>query len=161
MLGRVRTPPHATDGHLRFAIRPGGDGATIDPRPILENWAQLKRRVDVGSRVARFKPHPRFDDAVAALDYGDLERLRGLIASDPALVYARTNLEPPYGYFTGATLLHHVAGNPSRGRLEGLLPPLPRNTVEMARLLLDSGADVNALTLGPSGGTTMGNTFSR
>jgi ankyrin repeat protein len=121
-----------------------------------ENWAQLKDRVDVGSRVAKFKPHPRFDEAVAALDYGDLERLRSLIASDPALVHARTNLEPPYGYFTGATLLHHVAGNPSRGRLEGRLPPLPQNTVAMARLLLDSGADVNALTLGPNGGTTMG-----
>ncbi len=41
MLGRVRTPPGARDGHIRFAIRPGGDRNTIDPRPILENWAQL------------------------------------------------------------------------------------------------------------------------
>jgi soluble lytic murein transglycosylase-like protein len=41
VLGRVRTPPHARDGHLRFAIRPGGDRSTIDPRPILQNWAQL------------------------------------------------------------------------------------------------------------------------
>ncbi len=41
ILGRVSTPPDAQDGHLRFAIRPGGDTATIDPRPILENWSQL------------------------------------------------------------------------------------------------------------------------
>ena len=41
VLGRVRTPPNARDGHLRFAIRPGGDQSTIDPRPILENWSQL------------------------------------------------------------------------------------------------------------------------
>jgi hypothetical protein len=41
VLGRVRTPPNARDGHLRFAIRPGGDQSTIDPRPILQNWAQL------------------------------------------------------------------------------------------------------------------------
>jgi membrane-bound lytic murein transglycosylase B len=41
VLGRVSTPPHAKDGHLRFAIRPGGDSVTIDPRPILENWTQL------------------------------------------------------------------------------------------------------------------------
>ncbi|HTA06040.1 MAG TPA: lytic murein transglycosylase, partial [Solirubrobacteraceae bacterium] len=41
VLGRVRTPPNAHDGHLRFAIRPGGDQATVDPRPILENWSQL------------------------------------------------------------------------------------------------------------------------
>jgi hypothetical protein len=41
VLGRVRTPPRAHDGHLRFAIRPSGDPSTIDPRPILQNWSQL------------------------------------------------------------------------------------------------------------------------
>ncbi|HWX52839.1 MAG TPA: hypothetical protein VNY34_06080, partial [Solirubrobacteraceae bacterium] len=29
------------NGHLRFAIRPAGDAATVDPRPILASWAQL------------------------------------------------------------------------------------------------------------------------
>jgi hypothetical protein len=121
-----------------------------------DTWAELKHRVEVGSRVAKFKPHPRFDEAVAAMDAGDLQRLRNLITSDPALVHARTNLEPPYHYFTGATLLHHVAGNPDRGRLDGTLGPLPRNSVEIVRVLLDSGADVNASTFGRNGGTTMG-----
>ena len=41
VLGKVRTPPGARAGHLRFAIRPGGDQGTVDPRPILQNWAQL------------------------------------------------------------------------------------------------------------------------
>jgi len=41
VLGRVRTPPRAHYGHMRFAIRPGGDESTIDPRPILQNWSQL------------------------------------------------------------------------------------------------------------------------
>jgi transglycosylase-like protein with SLT domain len=41
VLGRVRTPDGARDGHLRFAIRPGGDQSTVDPRPFLENWQQL------------------------------------------------------------------------------------------------------------------------
>ncbi|HEY5389517.1 MAG TPA: lytic murein transglycosylase [Solirubrobacteraceae bacterium] len=41
VLGRVRTPSGARDGHLRFAIRPGGDQGTVDPRPFLENWQQL------------------------------------------------------------------------------------------------------------------------
>lgn len=115
-----------------------------------ESWAALKHRAEVGSRVTRFQPHPRFGEAVAALDAGDLGRLRSLLASEPALVHARTNLEPPYGYFTGATLLHHVAWNPGRPA------PVPANVVETARLLLDYGADVNALTLGPNGGTTLG-----
>ncbi len=41
VLGRVSTPSGAHDGHLRFAIRPGGDQSTVDPRPFLENWRQL------------------------------------------------------------------------------------------------------------------------
>jgi membrane-bound lytic murein transglycosylase B len=41
VLGRVRTPANASAGHLRFAIRPGGDQSTVDPRPILKNWSQL------------------------------------------------------------------------------------------------------------------------
>ena len=121
-----------------------------------DNWARLKHHVETVDRVAKFKPHAWFDDAVAAIDAGDLERLRRLVESDAALIHARSNLEPPYDYFTGATLLHHVAGNPDRGRLTGKLGPLPKNIVAIARLLLDSGADVDAMTLGPNGGTTMG-----
>jgi membrane-bound lytic murein transglycosylase B len=30
------------EGHMRFAIRPAGDPSTIDPGPILTNWAQLQ-----------------------------------------------------------------------------------------------------------------------
>ena len=41
VLGHVRVPIGAKDGHLRFAIRPAGDRRDIDPRPILANWALL------------------------------------------------------------------------------------------------------------------------
>ncbi len=41
MIGRVRVPLGAKDGHISFAIRPAGDPNTIDPRPILANWRQL------------------------------------------------------------------------------------------------------------------------
>jgi hypothetical protein len=41
VLGRLSVPPHAHDGHLRFAIQPAGDPTSVDPRPILTNWAQL------------------------------------------------------------------------------------------------------------------------
>lgn len=114
------------------------------------SWAALKHHVETGRRVAKHPPHPRFDEALAALDAGDADRLRALLAEDPTLAVARTNLHPPYGYFTAATLLHHVAGNPGREQR------LPANVVEIARLLLDAGAEVNASTLGPNGGTTMG-----
>ena len=114
------------------------------------SWAALKHVVEAGDRVRQFQPHPRFDDAVAALVAGDLRRLDDLLGRHPELVRARTNLEPPYHYFTGATLLHHVAWNPSRRE------PVPPNIVDVARLLIDRGADVDALTLGRSAGTTMG-----
>ncbi len=114
------------------------------------SWARLKHHVDAAKDVAKFKTHPRFTEALAAFDAGDLRRLGALLASNPELVHARTNLEPPYHYFTGATLLHHVAGNPNRGI------PLPENVVEIARLLLESGADADALTLGRNGGPVMG-----
>ncbi len=42
VLGRVSMPPGAQDGHLRFAIRPAGDTETVNPGPILANWAQLQ-----------------------------------------------------------------------------------------------------------------------
>lgn len=115
-----------------------------------ESWARLKQRVEFGRGVDRFTPHPRFAEALAALDAGDVGRLQALFAADPGLVHARTNLEPPYHYFTGATLLHHVAGNPGRDH------PLPDNILSIARLLLEAGADVDAGTLGPNGGDTMG-----
>lgn len=113
------------------------------------NWAELKRRVELARRIEHSKRHPGFAAALAALDAGDVHRLRSLIAADPSLVHARTNLEPPYGYFSGAMLLHHVAGNPGRDK------PLPPNIVDIARVLVDAGADVNARTLGPNGGDTM------
>jgi hypothetical protein len=44
-----------------------------------DNSAVLKRHIETADRVARFKPHLGFDDAVAALDAGDLELLRSLV----------------------------------------------------------------------------------
>jgi hypothetical protein len=42
VLGTVSMPPRAHDGHLRFAVQPAGDAETVDPGPILANWAQLQ-----------------------------------------------------------------------------------------------------------------------
>ena len=119
-------------------------------------WAKLKQRIELAARLEQIAPHPRFDEAVAAMDAGDLDGLRKLLAAEPSLVHARTNLDPAHGYFAGATLLHHVAGNPDRGRLSGERPPLPANSAAIARALLDAGADVHAVTLGPNAGDTMG-----
>lgn len=100
---------------------------------------------------------PKLEAALAAMDRGDAEALAALLDSRPELVEARVIAdEPPYdGYFWRPTLLHHVAGNPIRGEL-------PENVVEIAAVLLDAGADVDATCGGgPSqpetaGATTLG-----
>ena len=76
-----------------------------------------------------------FRDAVQALDSGDIESLETLLDEHPWLVRYRCRTGEPYeqGYFAGATLLNHIAGNPSRC-------PIPNNIVEITRLLLSRGA---------------------
>lgn len=85
---------------------------------------------------ARFKELVLFRQAVKALDGGDLARLTALLDEHPALVRYRCRSGAPYeeGYFAGATLLCHVAGNPDRG-------PLPPNILDGARLLVRRGFD--------------------
>jgi hypothetical protein len=80
-----------------------------------------------------------YRQALAAMDAGDVEGLRRVLAEHPEVVRERESThEGVYcGYFAHATLLHHVAGNPIRG-------PLPGNIVELARALIDAGADVAA-----------------
>lgn len=84
----------------------------------------------------------RFERAVDAVVNGDLELLRRLLSEDPSLVHARstrvTGGNPPVH---GATLLHYLAAN----GVEDERQRSPKNAVEVARLLLEAGADPNAL----------------
>jgi hypothetical protein len=41
-LGTSTASANGTTGSLRFAIRPAGDSAAVDPRPLLQNWEQLQ-----------------------------------------------------------------------------------------------------------------------
>ncbi|WP_375768114.1 ankyrin repeat domain-containing protein [Archangium gephyra] len=80
----------------------------------------------------------------AALDVfyaGDAAALERLLHANSSLPHARmTSAKGPYcGYFHEATLLHHVAGNP-------LIRPLPGATMELARLILEHGAETDAST---------------
>ena len=43
VLGKVWTGPGGHAGHMRFAIKPAGDGGYIDPGPVLANWAELQK----------------------------------------------------------------------------------------------------------------------
>jgi len=76
-----------------------------------------------------------FEVAADALVAGDFVTLAQLIRESPELVRARSSR--PHR----ATLLHYLAAN----GVEGERQKSPKNAVEMARLLLNAGAEVDAL----------------
>jgi len=104
------------------------------------DWASLVSWVDAAT-VAD-SPVARFEEAVDAIVSGDLPAVARLLRDDPTLVRARSTrvnfFDPPVHR---ATLLHYLAAN----GVEGYRQRSPKNAVEIAKLLLDAGADPNAL----------------
>src|SRR5215216_2382467 len=70
----------------------------------------------------------KFHPAIAAINSGDLEKFKALVAADPSLATSRSSRSHP-------TLLQCVA-------LDG---KDKRNNVEMATVLSDAGAELNEL----------------
>jgi hypothetical protein len=114
VLGHVRVPPGAKDGHLRFAIRPSGDTETIDPAPILANWAQLQTAL-----------HPQGAKATNAL--------LGATASD-AFLLSKPQLERAVLSDPGITLdacgRHEIAAGKVDRRVLAVLAFLSRSGLE-------------------------------
>jgi ankyrin repeat protein len=111
----------------------------------LADWVEAVRRE--GSPVASF------ESAVEAVVAGDVSALARMLGERPALVRARSTIvthhDPPVH---AATLLHYVAAN----GVEGHRQKSPPDAVEVARVLLEAGAEPDALA-GMYGGecTTM------
>lgn len=76
-----------------------------------------------------------FEAAADAIVDGDANALLAYLQIDPDLVRTRSTREHC------ATLLHYVAAN----GVEGWRQKTPENIVEIAEILLDAGADVNAV----------------
>jgi hypothetical protein len=104
------------------------------------DWAALENHVteslDPASAVHRF------EHAAEAVITGDIAKLDALLGADPDLVRARstrvTCFDPPVHR---ATLVHYLGAN----GVEGYRQRSPRNAVEVARRLLEAGAEVDAL----------------
>ena len=79
-------------------------------------------------------PVSNFELAADAIVSGDLATLSRLLAENPELARARATREHR------STLLHYISAN----GIEDFRQKTPKNIVEIARLLLDAGADVNA-----------------
>src|SRR5687767_12463266 len=92
-----------------------------------------------------------FEQAADAIVTGDVATLSSLLRTDPSLVRARSAREH------GATLLHYVSAN----GVENFRQKTPANIVDVARLLLDAGAEVDAeCDVYGGGATTLGLTVT-
>ncbi|HKR08202.1 MAG TPA: ankyrin repeat domain-containing protein [Gemmatimonadaceae bacterium] len=97
-------------------------------------WFNLMKFAE---EVAKDGREARFEKAVEAVVAGDVNTLKQMIRDDPELVQARS------ARFHRATLLHYIAAN----GVENVRQKTPPNAVEVARLLLDAGADPDALAM--------------
>jgi ankyrin repeat protein len=104
------------------------------------DWARLAEYVEAVTREG--SPVSQFEAAVEAVISGDIATLTSLLREDPELVRARstriTHFDPP---LHRCTLLHYVAAN----GVEGYRQRTPKNAVAVARMLLEAGAEVDAL----------------
>ena len=98
-----------------------------------ESWPKFARCLDALAHGAA-SSESRFESAADATVAGDAAALNRLLREEPALIRMRSMREH------GATLLHYVSAN----GIEGYRQRTPRNIVEIAELLLEAGADVNA-----------------
>jgi soluble lytic murein transglycosylase-like protein len=114
VLGRVSVPPGAHDGHLRFAIRPAGDPHTVNPGPVLANWAQLQKALHPSGAKA--------NDALLGATASDV-----FLLSKPQL--ERAVLSDP-GITMDACSRHEVAAGAVDGRVLAVLAFLSRSGLE-------------------------------
>ncbi len=122
--------------HPRFKGRGVDDvrAARLDPDDARMVIAQ-EQAFNSWDELARFVPDTPFEQAVDALVSGDAATLASMIRENPRLVRERS-LRRHH-----ATLLHYIAAN----GVEGVRQRTPANAVEMARMLLDAGSEVDAL----------------
>jgi hypothetical protein len=129
---------HPRAGRLLGADTPGAL-ALADAQLVIarehgfESWPKFARHIDALTRAS--SPVSRFELAADAIVAGDAATLASLLAQDPELVQTRSTR------VHRATLLHYVGAN----GVENYRQRTPPNAVEVAKLLLDAGAAVDAL----------------
>jgi Ankyrin repeat len=120
--GTARYGPELSDAQLVIARLHG-----------FENWQRFVEHIE--GRGQASSPIFQFESAADAIVTGNLAALAALLAASPTLIRARSSREHD------ATLLHYIAANGH----EGFRQLTPANAVQIARLLLDLGADPDAL----------------
>jgi hypothetical protein len=108
----------------------------------VESWPKLLQHIEaLKSKDARLM---RFEAAADAIIAGDIPELRALLRQHPELVRERSTRAHR------APLLHYIAAN----GVEDYRQVSPKNAVEVGKVLLDAGAEVDAATEVYGGGST-------
>jgi len=121
--------------------RPDGSGPALSDAQLFiarlhgfESWPKFVKHIEARGQAS--SPISQFETAADAIVTGDVGgTLSQLLRDHPALIRARSSREHR------ATLLHYIAANGH----EGFRQRTPKNAVEIARLLLDAGAEPDAL----------------
>jgi ankyrin repeat protein len=96
------------------------------------SWPRFVKHLEALARVN--SPASKFEDAADAIVSGDVASLDRLLTENPGLVRARSARDHY------STLLHYVSAN----GVEDFRQKTPKNIVQITKLLLGAGADVNA-----------------
>lgn len=107
-----------------------------------ESWPKFSKHLVELSQKSSIVA--KFETAADAICNGDIKTLKRLLAEEPLLIHARSTREHQ------ATLLHYVSAN----GVEGYRQKTPKNIVEIAKVLLKAGAEVNAEADVYGGGAT-------
>ena len=97
-----------------------------------DSWPKFTRHLEALARAD--SPESQFEAAADAIVAGDIATLAKLLRDHPGLIRTRSTREHR------STLLHYVSAN----GIEDFRQKTPKNIVEIAKLLLDADADVNA-----------------
>jgi ankyrin repeat protein len=134
-------PRQLTDAEVRSVeLLPEDARLTVARWYDFQDWSRLAEYVEAVRRDG--SPVQIFEAGVEAVIDGDVTILSSLLGTHPELVRARSSRVTPFDPpVHRATLLHYVAAN----GVENYRQKTPPNAVDVARTLLEAGADVDAL----------------
>jgi ankyrin repeat protein len=122
--------------------------ALTDAQFVVARWNYFESWLDLAEYVEAVTQEnslvSQFESAVDAIVDGDVAGLERLLRANPDLIRARSTRRHH------ATLLHYVGANGTEKQRT------PRNAVEVAKILLDAGAEVNAVGEMYGGTTALG-----
>ena len=141
---------HPRSGRMLDAGTLRGKFALADAQLVLarehgfESWPKFTKHIEALARKS--SPISKFELAAEAIVIGDEATLVSLLRENPQLVRARSTR------LHRAMLLHYVGAN----GFENYRQRTPNNAVEIAKILLSAGAEVDALADTYGKGATLG-----